>query len=100
MDCGLQRVWFDPNAEGFSYADMAVSESVAEKMCRDEIINSTLSRPNFHYFSKSYTIHDPIKSVTFEQGFDVENAFGLKLKYLAVCLIQPNKNLEINIQQN
>ena len=97
MDCGRQRVWFDPKSKTGVYADQAISESRASEMCKDAIRGQTLTSPNFHFFDKSYTVHNPRKSVTYVQGFDVQNAFGTKIDYRAYCLIQPSGSLELSL---
>ena len=81
MDCGRQRVWFNPKSKSAIYEDKAVSENRASQMCQDAIRKEALTSPNFHYFDTSYTVHHPRKAVTYIQGFDVKNAFGAKLKY-------------------
>jgi hypothetical protein len=97
MDCGSQRVWFNPKSEAGVYADRAISESVASEMCKDAIRRQALASPNFHFFDTSYTVHNPRKAVTYVQGFDVKNAFGTKMKYRAYCLIQPSGSLELSL---
>jgi archaellum component FlaC len=97
MDCGSQRVWFDPKSNTGVYADRAISESRASAMCRNAISMQVLASPNFHFFDTSYTVHDPRKAVTYVQGFDVKNAFGTKMKYRAYCLIQPTGDLDLSL---
>ena len=97
MDCGKQRVWFDPKSQNTAYADRAISESKASEMCKNAIKRQALTQPDFHYLDTSYTVHNPRKAVTYVQGFDVKNAFGSKMKYRAYCLIQPSGNLELSL---
>ena len=97
MDCGKQRVWFDPKSPNTVYADRAISESKASEMCKNAIKRQALTQPDFHYLDTSYTVHNPRKAVTYVQGFDVKNAFGSKMKYRAYCLIQPSGNLELSL---
>ena len=97
MDCGKQRVWFNPKSPNTVYADRAISESKASEMCKNAIKRQALTQPDFHYLDTSYTVHNPRKAVTYVQGFDVKNAFGSKMKYRAYCLIQPSGNLELSL---
>ena len=97
MDCGPKRVWFDPQSEGSVYADRPIPEARAEEMCQKAIAQKAVSRPNFHYFDTSYTVHTPRQAVTYVQGFDVKNAYGTKMKYRAFCLIQPSGVLELSL---
>lgn len=97
MDCGKQRVWFNPKSPNTAYADRAISENKASEMCKNAIKRQALTQPDFHYFDTSYTVHNPVKSVTYVQGFDVKNAFGAKMKYRAYCLIQPSGNLDLSL---
>lgn len=97
MDCGSQRVWFDPKSKAGVYADRSIPESTASEMCNDAIRRQALASPNFHFFDKSYTVHNPGKAVTYVQGFDVKNTFGVKMSYRAYCLIQPSGTLELSL---
>ena len=97
MDCGSQRVWFDPKSTSGVYADRAIPESIASEMCKEAIRRQALAPPNFHFFDTSYTVHNPRKAVTYVQGFDAKNAFGTKMKYRAYCLIQPSGSLELSL---
>lgn len=97
MDCGKQRVWFNPKSPNTVYADRAISENKASEMCKNAIKRQALTQTNFHYFDTSYTVHNPVKSVTYVQGFDVKNAFGVKMEYRAYCLIQPSGNLDLSL---
>lgn len=99
MDCGNQRVWFNPIGTGNVYTDNAVPESTAAQICRSGISEQTTVTPNFHFFDRGYNVHSPGKSVTYVQGFDVINGFGVKMKYRAYCLIQPSGALEITLQR-
>ena len=97
MDCGPQRVWFDPSKSNKVYADRAILESSAEQMCKKAIKRDALGPVNFHFFDRSYQVHSPKNSVTVLQGFDEINAFGQKLNYRAACLIQPDGKIELSI---
>jgi hypothetical protein len=97
MDCGKQRVWFNPKSPNTVYADRAISESKASEMCKNAIKRQALTQPDFHYLDTSYTVHNPRKAVTYVQGFDVKNAFGSKMEYRAYCLIQPSGSLELSL---
>ena len=97
MDCGKQRVWFNPSAANTVYADRSVPETKAREMCQNAIKREALTKPKFHFFDTSYTVHNPRKAVTYIQGFEVVNAFGAKIKYRAFCLIQPSGNLELSL---
>ena len=98
MDCGTQRVWFDPKAKTAVYADRPIPETIAAEMCREAIKRQALSSPNFHFFDAGYHVHNPRKAVTYTQGFDVKNAYGAKMKYRAFCLIQPSGSLELSLK--
>ena len=97
MDCGKQRVWFNPKSPNTVYADRAISKNKASEMCKNAITKQALNQPDFHYFDTSYTVHNPRKAVTYVQGFDVKNAFGAKMKYRAYCLIQPSGDLDLSL---
>lgn len=97
MDCGAQRVWFDPKARKAVYADRPVPEVDAAEICKNAIREKALAQPNFHYFDSSYTVHNPRMAVTYVQGFDVKNAFGAKINYRAYCLIQPSGQLDLSL---
>jgi hypothetical protein len=99
LDCGDQRFWLNPSSEETLHKDMPVPRDAAEKECRNYIKGNFVGTVNFHYFDRSYTIHNQLSSVTVIQGFDITNSFGTDINYRAFCTFQPTGAYEVRLER-
>ena len=98
MDCGNTRHWLNPTSTSGSVTTARhLSESTARDMCwayiRREIPGASMQALN-----TSFTKHTT-GSVTYTAGFKAKNIYGNTIKYYAYCLIQPDRSMEVTVQQ-
>lgn len=98
MDCGNTRHWLNPTSTSGSVTTARhLSESTARDMCwayiRREIPGASMQALN-----TSFTKHTA-GAVTYTAGFKAKNIYGNTIKYYAYCLIQPDRSMEVTVQQ-